>query len=61
MVEMETAGFYAVAKFYDLKLAQLLYAGDDVSGAAWDDRGWNKRDTIRRNLIDLSIELVKGL
>lgn len=61
MVEMETAGFYAAAKFYGLELAQLLYAGDDVSGAQWDDRSWNRREDIRRNLIDLSVELVKQL
>lgn len=61
MVEMETAGFYAVANFYGFELAQLLYAGDDVSGAAWDNRSWNKREDIRKNLIDLSIELVKQL
>ena len=61
MVEMETAGFYAVAKYYGLQLAQLLYAGDDVSGEAWDNRSWNSRKGIRANLIALSIELVKQL
>lgn len=61
MVEMETAGFYAVAKHYGLQLAQLLYAGDDVSGEAWDNRSWNSRKGIRANLIALSIELVKQL
>ena len=35
-VEMEAAAFFAVSRYYDLPLAQLLYAGDDVSGAAWD-------------------------
>ena len=61
MVEMETAGFYAVAKHYGLQLAQLLYAGDDVSGEAWDNRSWDSRKGIRANLIALSIELVKQL
>ena len=61
MVEMETAGFYAVAKHYGLQLAQLLYAGDDVSGEAWDNRSWNSCKGIRANLIALSIELVKQL
>lgn len=60
-VEMETAGFYAVAKYYDLPLAQLLYAGDDVSGQVWDNRSWNSRKGIRASLIDLSIELVKRM
>lgn len=58
MVEMETAAFFAVAQFYKLELAQLLYAGDDVSGIQWDNRSWNKRDDIRKNLIDLCLELM---
>lgn len=61
MVEMETAAFYAVAKFYGLEVAQLLYAGDDVSGATWDDRGWNKRDSIRMGLIELCLELANEM
>lgn len=60
-VEMETAAFFAVSKFYDIPLVQLLYAGDDVSGAAWDSRGWNKQKNIRANLIDCSVELIKRL
>ncbi len=60
-VEMETAAFYAVARFYGLELVQLLYAGDDVSGDAWDDRGWNTRQSIRANLIELCIRLAKEL
>ena len=41
-VEMETAAFFAVSKYYDIPLAQLLYAGDDVSGCLTTD---NQRAT----------------
>lgn len=57
MVEMETAAFYAAAQFYGVEAAQLLYAGDDVSGATWEDRSWNKREDIRRNLIELCLDV----
>ncbi len=31
-VEMEAAAFFAVAKFRNVKLGQILYGGDDLSG-----------------------------
>lgn len=60
-VEMETAAFFAVSKYYNIPLVQLLYAGDDVSGSTWDSRNWNTQKSIRSNLIDCSIELIKKL
>lgn len=60
-VEMETAAFFAVSKYYDLPLAQLLYAGDDVSGEKWDTRNWNHQKNVRSNLILTSIKLIEGL
>jgi len=39
-VEMETAAFFAVARFRNVPFAQLLYAGDNVAGDEWDPRGW---------------------
>ena len=38
-VEMEAAAFFAVAAFRGVTFGQLLYAGDDLSGDAWDQRG----------------------
>ena len=38
-VEMEAAAFFAVARFRGVSFGQMLYAGDDLSGDAWDDRG----------------------
>ena len=60
-VEMEAAAFFAVSQYYDIPLAQLLYAGDDVSGTQWDSRNWNKREGIRYNLLSATIEIIKNL
>ena len=60
-VEMETAAFFAVSKYYDIPLVQLLYAGDDVSGSTWDSRNWNSQKGIRANLIQCAVELIKQL
>ncbi|MTI47467.1 MAG: uridine phosphorylase [Firmicutes bacterium] len=56
-VEMEAASLFAVAKFREVELAQILYGGDDLSGENWDNRSWNSRKDIRRNLVDLSMEI----
>jgi uridine phosphorylase len=55
-VEMEAAAFFAVAEFRGVTFAQMLYGGDDVSGADWDHRGWNDRSTIREKLFWLAAE-----
>ena len=60
-VEMETAAFFAVAKFYQLQLAQILYAGDDVSGEKWDERAWNQQKNVRVNLIKLATQIIQRL
>ena len=60
-VEMETAAFFAVSRYYDIPLAQLLYAGDDVSGESWDSRNWNQQKSVRENLLSCAVELVKQL
>lgn len=60
-VEMETAAFFAVSQYYGLPLAQLLYAGDDVSGEKWDPRNWNHQKNVRANLIAVAIRLAEEL
>lgn len=60
-VEMEAAAFFAVSKFYDIPLVQLLYAGDDVSGSSWDSRNWNTQKSIRENLLQCAVELMMQL
>ncbi len=55
-VEMEAAAFFAVAQFRGVVFAQMLYGGDDVSGEAWDHRGWNSRLSVREELLWLAVE-----
>jgi uridine phosphorylase len=60
-VEMEAAAFFAVAKFRDVKLGQILYGGDDLSDVLWDSRKWHNRVEIRENLVDISIRICLSL
>ena len=56
-VEMEAAAFFAVSKFRNVVLGQILYGGDDLSGIEWDPRDWESREDIRVNLVDLSMAI----
>lgn len=56
-VEMEAAAFFAVAKFRNVTLGQVLFGGDDLSGVEWDSRSWNSREEIRKNLVEISFEI----
>jgi uridine phosphorylase len=49
-VEMECAALLAVAAFRKVAFGQVLYGGDDLSGAEWDNRGWQSRHDIRSQL-----------
>jgi uridine phosphorylase len=60
-VEMEAAAFFAVAAFRGVTFGQLLYAGDDLSGDAWDKRAWNDHTTGRETLFRLAAEAVLRL
>ncbi|MEW5991605.1 MAG: nucleoside phosphorylase [Chloroflexota bacterium] len=60
-VEMEAAALFAVARFRGVSLAQMLYAGDDLSGDVWDPRGWQVHVTGRDLLLRLAIEAAIGL
>ncbi|MGZ4154421.1 MAG: nucleoside phosphorylase [Actinomycetota bacterium] len=55
-VEMEAAAFFAVAAFRGVAFGQLLYAGDDLSGDAWDKRGWDAHTSGREMLFQLAAE-----
>jgi uridine phosphorylase len=50
VVEMEAASMMAVAQFRCVIFGQVLYGGDDLSGAEWDHRGWQLRSEVRENL-----------
>ncbi|HYJ61212.1 MAG TPA: nucleoside phosphorylase [Actinomycetota bacterium] len=60
-VEMEAAAFFAVARFRRVTFGQLLYAGDDLSGDAWDQRGWDDHAEGRELLFRLAAEAVLAL
>lgn len=55
-VEMESAALIAVAQFRGAVLGQVLYGGDDLSGAEWDHRSWQSRRAVRQNLFWLCAE-----
>ena len=57
-VEMEAAAFFAVAKFRGVAFASLLYAGDDLSGERWEQRGWFDHMSGREALFHLAAESV---
>lgn len=63
-VEMEAAAFFAVAKYREVRVGQLLYAGDALSGDAWDSRGWTSATSIRSALftvaLDAAVRLAAG-
>lgn len=50
------AALLAVAQFRQVKLGQILYAGDDLSGETWDNRSWQSRSEVRENLFWLAVE-----
>jgi uridine phosphorylase len=60
-VEMEAAAFFAVAGFRGVSFGQLLYAGDDLSGQAWDQRDWDEHTSGRETLFRLAVEAVLRL
>lgn len=60
VVEMEAAAFFAVARFRGIRFAQLLYGGDDLSGAEWDARDWTVSPS-RARTFDLAVELASRI
>ncbi len=60
-VEMEAAAFFAVARFRKVAFAQVLYAGDDVSGKTWKPRAWRKQFQVREQLFRLSLDAVSRI
>ena len=60
-VEMEHTALCAVAAFRGVAFGQLLYAGDDLSGEVWDDRGWDEHVEGRERLFHLAAEAVLAL
>ena len=61
VVEMEAASLIAVAQFREVVFGQVLYGGDDLSGADWDHRDWQSKSQIRENLFWLSADACLSL
>jgi len=55
-VEMEAAALFAVARFRDVVLGQILYGGDDISSRDWHARGWTRLGEVRESLLGLAAE-----
>jgi len=60
-VDMEASAFMAVARYRGISFAQLLYAGDTLAGAQWDERGWMGHGDLRTNLFELAAAAVVRL
>ena len=60
-VEMEASAFMAAAEFRNVTFGQLLYAGDDLSGSVWDNRGWGSREDIREAVLKLALDCCLAL
>jgi RimJ/RimL family protein N-acetyltransferase len=58
---MEAAACFAVAAFRGVPFGQLVYAGDDLSGEQWDERGWVRHASGREMLFRLAAESVLRL
>lgn len=56
LVEMEAAALMACAAFREVRLGQLLYAGDDLSADEWDHRDWDGDTSAREHLFWLAAE-----
>ncbi|MHC1740672.1 MAG: nucleoside phosphorylase [Anaerolineaceae bacterium] len=61
VVEMEAAALFAVAKFREVMIGQVVYGGDLVVPEGWDRRDWHNRSDDRRLLFDLAIQAVRLL
>jgi uridine phosphorylase len=60
VVDMEASAFFAVARFREVRFAQLLYGGDDLSGEQWNERNWTVSPS-RRLTFDLALEVAANL
>jgi uridine phosphorylase len=60
-VEMECAGMMAVAQFRGAVFGQVLYAGDNLSGAEWDNRAWQSKRDVRESLFWLCADACRAL
>lgn len=55
-VDMEASALFAVAKFRNVIIGQILLAGDDLSGDQWDDRQWDHMPDAHEKEFQLAAE-----
>lgn len=60
-VEMEASAFMAASQFRNVVFGQILYSGDDLSGASWDLRDWHTREDIREFVLKISMDCCLAL
>jgi uridine phosphorylase len=56
-VEMETATYIAVSRFYNVHFGQILYAGDNLDGDVWNSRGFSSMWDVREFMLRLSLDI----
>ena len=61
MVDMESAAFIAVARYRQVRFAQLLYAGDSLAGDTWDSRHWVHAGDTREQLLRVAVATATAL
>ena len=60
-VDMEASALMAVARYREVRVANLLYAGDSLAGDEWDHRGWHSATDIRASLFWVAVDAVLRL
>lgn len=59
-VEMEASALIAAARFRGVKLGQILYCGDDLSGDGYDHRAFFDQKEIRQKLTEWALLCVRN-
>jgi purine-nucleoside phosphorylase len=60
-VENEASALLAVGAFRGVRVGVMLYAGDDVSGDAWDGRDWSRAWDVQARLLALALDAAIAL
>jgi len=61
MVDMESSAFIAVARYRQLRFAQILYAGDSLAGEEWESRHWVHARDVREQLFHVAARTARAL
>lgn len=60
-VEMEAAAFFAIGRFRNVRVGQLLYAGDALHGDEWDGRDWLRARSVREHMFRIALDAAAQL